>query len=212
MKITIIYDNTAFRKDLQADWGFSALVEAWGKKILFDTGGSGYILLSNMEKLEIVPEDIDDVFISHSHFDHVGGLSAFLDQNNDVTVWVPHSFRGVKNAKEIIHITGSRTLYAGIHSTGELDGIEQSLCIETQKGIVITAGCSHPKMEHMIGAASEFGNVYGIIGGLHGNRPESLKNLEMICATHCTQYKNEIKSLYPNKYIEGGAGKMIEIN
>lgn len=211
MKTTIIYDNTVFRKDLQADWGFSALVEAKGKKILFDTGGSGAILLSNMRKLGIAPQEIDDVFISHAHLDHTGGLAAFLDQNNDVKVWVPHSFRGVKNAKEIIAITNSRTLYDGIYSTGELEGIEQSLCVETQKGIVIIAGCSHPSMEHIINTASEFGKVYGIIGGLHGNRPESLKNLELICATHCTQYKQEIQSLYPEQYIEGGAGKVIEI-
>ncbi len=103
-------------------------------------------------------------------------------------------------------------LYEGIHSTGELDGIEQSLCIETPKGIVIIAGCSHPRMEHIISAASKFGKVYGIIGGLHGNRPESLKNVGLICSTHCTQYKQEIKSLYPERYIEGGAGKVIDVN
>lgn len=211
MKTTIIYDNTAFRRDLQANWGFSALVEAKGKRILFDTGGSGSILLSNMRKLKIIPKEIDDVFISHSHFDHTGGLSAFLDQNNEVKVWVPRSFRGVKNAKEVIVIENSRKLYEGIYSTGKLEGIEQSLCIQTHKGILIIAGCSHPRMEHIISAASQFGKVYGIIGGLHGNRPESLKNLDLICAVHCTQYKQEIKSLYPEKYIEGGAGKVIEI-
>ncbi len=211
MKTTIIYDNTAFRKDLQADWGFSALVEAKGRKILFDTGGSGSILLSNMRKLGIFPKEIDDVFISHAHFDHTGGLSAFLDRNRNVRVWVPRSFRGVKNAKEIISIEKSATLYEGIHSTGELEGIEQSLCIETQKGIVIMAGCSHPKMAHIIDAASEFGHVFGIIGGLHGNRPESLKDLDLICATHCTQYKEKIRTFYPEKYIEGGVGKVIEL-
>lgn len=211
MKTTIIYDNTAFRKDLQADWGFSALVEAKRKKILFDTGGSGSILLSNMGKLGIVPKEIDEVFISHSHFDHTGGLSTFLDQNNMVKVWVPRSFRGVKKAKEVIEIENSMKLYEGIYSTGELEGIEQSLCIETQKGIVIIAGCSHPRMENIIEAASEFGIVYGIIGGLHGNGPESLKDLNFICATHCTQYKQEIRYLYPKRYVEGGAGKVIVI-
>ncbi len=211
MKTTIIYDNTAFIKDLKPDWGFSALIEAKGKRILFDTGGRGSILLSNMSKLEISPEEIDEVFISHAHFDHTGGLSAFLDKNNEVKVWVPSSFRGVKNAKEIIEIENSTRLYEGIYSTGELEGIEQSLCIETQKGILIIAGCSHPKMDHIIDAASEFGKVYGIIGGLHGTRPESLKDLGLICATHCTQYKHEIMSLYPENYVEGGAGKVIEI-
>ena len=211
MKATIIYDNTAFRKDLQADWGFSALIEVKGKRILFDTGGSGSILLSNMRKLEIVPQEIDEVFISHAHFDHTGGLSAFLDQNNEVKVWVPPSFRGVKNVKEVIEIGNSMKLYEGIYSTGELENIEQFLCMETQKGIVIIAGCSHPRMKHIISAASEFGKVYGIIGGLHGNGPESLKNFNLICSTHCTQYKQEIKFLYPQSYIEGGVGKVIDI-
>jgi 7,8-dihydropterin-6-yl-methyl-4-(beta-D-ribofuranosyl)aminobenzene 5'-phosphate synthase len=209
MKATIIYDNTVFRRDLQADWGFSALIEAGGKRILFDTGASGSILLSNMSKLGIIPQEIDDVIISHAHFDHTGGLSAFLDQNNEANIWAPSSFRGVKNANAVIAIKNSRELYEGIYSTGELEGIEQCLCIQTLKGIVIIAGCSHPRMAHIIGAASEFGKVYGIIGGLHGNRPESLKNLDLICATHCTQFKKEIASLYPKAFIEGGAGKII---
>jgi len=211
MKITIVYDNTAFRKDLKADWGFSALVETKEKKILLDTGANGIILLSNMQKLGIIPKEIGEIFISHSHWDHTGGLSAFLDQNNEIKVWVPPSFRGVKNVREVIEVETPTKLYEGIYSTGELEGIEQSLCVETEKGIVIIAGCSHPEMEHILQVASQFGNVYGIIGGLHGTKPESLKNLNLICSTHCTQYKSEIKSLYPEKYIEGGAGRIIEI-
>jgi len=211
MRVTIVYDNTAFRKDLRADWGFSALVEAKEKTILFDTGGSGSILLSNMGKLGIAPDEISDVFISHAHFDHTGGLSAFLDQNNQVKIWLPRSFRGVKNAKEVIEVEAPARLYEGIYSTGELDGIEQSLCIDTRKGIVLVAGCSHPPMVDILEAASGFGNVYGIIGGLHGNRPESLKRFDLICATHCTQYQQEIASLYPDRYVGGGAGKVLEI-
>jgi len=211
MKVTIIYDNTTSRSDLRADWGFSALVEAHSKKILFDTGANGKILLGNMKKLGIAPKEIEDVFISHYHFDHTGGLSDFLDENNRVTVWIPPSFRGLRNAKEIIKLDTPQKLYDGIYSTGELEGIEQSLCIETEKGIVIIVGCSHPKIEHILDVASRFGKLYGIIGGLHGNRPETLKGLSLICATHCTQYKSEIKSLYPKEYVEGGAGKVIEI-
>ncbi|MFO7985292.1 MAG: MBL fold metallo-hydrolase [Desulfatiglandaceae bacterium] len=211
MRITIIYDNTAYRKALQSDWGFSALVEANNRKILFDTGGNGSILISNMAKLGINPEEITDVFISHAHFDHIGGLSTFLEQNNEVKVWLPPSFRGVKNATEIIPVKEPGKLYEGIYSTGQLEGIEQSLCVKTEKGIVVIAGCSHPRMEHILDTAAQFGEVYGIIGGFHGNRPESLKGLALICPTHCTQYIPEIKSMYPQQYIEGGAGKVIEI-
>jgi len=211
MKITIIYDNTAFRKDLRPSWGFSALVEAHGKHILFDTGGNGSILLSNMEKLGIDPGKTRDVFISHAHFDHTGGLSSFLEQNSDVTLWVPFSVRGVEHVKEVIEVKAPRKMYEGIYSTGELERIEQSLCVETEKGIVIVAGCSHPKMKHILDAAAQLGEVFGIIGGLHGNKPESLKDLGLICATHCSQYIREIQSLYPEKYVQGGAGRVIEI-
>ena len=211
MKITIIYDNTAYIKDLQADWGFSALIEIKERKILFDTGANGRILLSNMEKLKINPKEIEDIFISHLHWDHIGGLSSFLSLNNQVKLWIPSYFPEAKNAREIIEVKKPTRLYEGIYSTGELEGIEQSLCIETEKGIVIIAGCSHPRMENIIKTASQFGKVYGIIGGLHGTMPESLKDLDLICPTHCTQYKREIKSLYPKKYIEGGAGRIIEI-
>jgi len=211
MQTTIIYDNTVFRNDLQADWGFSALIEINGKKILFDAGASGSILLSNMSQLGIAPEDIDEVFISHAHFDHTGGLSAFLDQNNNVKIWIPPSFRGIKNVKELVEVAYKRELCEGIYSTGELGGIEQSLCIKTDKGIVIITGCSHPRMKDIINAASAFGKIYGIIGGLHGSKPESLKDFNLICATHCTQHKQEIMSLYPKSYVEGGAGKVINI-
>ncbi len=51
MKVTIVYDNEAYNNDLQADWGFSALVEVKNTpKILFDTGADGEILY----KLELL--------------------------------------------------------------------------------------------------------------------------------------------------------------
>ncbi len=211
MKITIVYDNTAFRKDLQANWGFSALVEVKKRKILFDTGANGGILLSNMKKLKIDPKEIGDVFISHLHWDHVGGLKDFLRVNNKVKLWVPSYFPVAEKAGKVIEIKKPRKLYDGVYSTGELDGIEQSLCVETKKGVVLIVGCSHPRMERILSIASKFGKVYGIIGGLHSTRPESLKALNLICPAHCTRYKAEIKFLYPEKCIEGGAGKVIEI-
>jgi len=211
MKVTIIYDNTTSRVDLEADWGFSALVESKTRKILFDTGADGRILLSNMQRLKINPKGIKDIFISHLHWDHTGGLSSFLEVNNQVKLWIPSYLSEAKSVKEFFEVKKPTELYEGIYSTGELEGIEQSLCVKTEKGIVIVVGCSHPRIEHILMTASQFGEIYGIIGGLHANRPQALRNLCLICATHCTQYKSEIKSLYPEKYIEGGVGKVIEV-
>ena len=226
MKITIVYDNTAFRlqpthpsshfwlrsewaPDLQADWGFAALIERENTpKILFDTGGNGKILLSNMEKLRIDPASIDEVFISHLHFDHTGGLSEFLKVNDKVKIYVPSSL-GLEN--EAI-LKEPQKIHENVFSTGELDGIEQSMGVLTGKGIVLVVGCSHPYMGNILNEAKQFGKLYAIIGGMHGfSEFELFKDINLICPTHCTQHKAELKKIYPQKYIEGGAGRIIEI-
>lgn len=213
MKITIIYDNTAYKKTLQADWGFSCLVEVENTpQILFDTGADGSILLSNMKKLNIDPYSINEIFISHAHFDHIGGLSAFLNVKSDIKLYAPVSFRGVHRAEEVISVSESIKIHENVFSTGELDHIEQSMAVKTHKGIVLIVGCSHPSMAHIFKAASQFGKVYAIVGGLHGfSEYELYTNLKLICPTHCTQHKAEIKSWYEKETIEGGAGRIIEL-
>jgi len=74
MKITIIYDNEVWKEGLKADWGFSCLLEAYGKKILFDTGANGSIIHDNIEKLNIDHTTIEEIFISHAHWDHTVGI------------------------------------------------------------------------------------------------------------------------------------------
>jgi len=212
MKVTIVYDNTAFRKDLRPDWGFSALIEIENTpRILFDTGTDGNILLGNMKELQIDPAAIDEVFISHFHFDHTGGISEFLKVNQKAKFYVPPSFPGPSN-REVIPLAKPTKIHENIISTGELEGIEQSMGVVTNKGIIVINGCSHPYMGHILDAARQFGELYGIIGGLHGfSEFELFKDLKMICPTHCTQHKTALKKLYPRQYIEGGAGRIIEV-
>jgi len=212
MKLTIIYDNTALKPDLTADWGFSCLIQSDDlPTILFDTGANGNILISNMEKLHIDPGDVEIVFISHNHFDHTGGLSAFLTVNNQVTIFVPQSLRGIRNVKEVVHVTDAMKISENVYSTGELENIEQSMAVKTDKGLVLVNGCSHPSMSNILDKVSEFGKVYAVVGGFHGfSEFELFKDMELICPTHCTQQKKEIESLYADQVIEGGAGKIIE--
>ncbi len=213
MKATIVFDNTTTRPDLTADWGFSCIIETDEQTILFDTGANGKILLNNMQKLNFDPKRIQTVFISHNHFDHVGGLSAFLNENSDVVLYVPQSLRGVRKAKKVIYIDDkARKLADGMYTTGELEGIEQSLVLQSAKGLVLFVGCSHPDMKNILTAASQFGKLYGIIGGLHGFDQYALfDNLALICPTHCTQHKQEIRQRFADKVIEGGVGTVIEV-
>lgn len=111
----------------------------------------------------------------------------------------------------MVKIRGPKKIHDGVFSTGELDDIEQSLAVETERGIEVITGCSHLLMNQILESASRFGQPYGIIGGLHGTKLESLDGLGLICATYCTQRKKEIESRSPDKYTEGGAGRVIEL-
>ncbi len=211
MKITLLYDNEAYLKSLRSDWGFSCLVQSGGKNILFDTGARGSILLANMHALGIRPEVIDLVFISHPHWDHTGGLSNFL-KLHPTRVYIPAGCPEPRHATEVIRVQNSLKIEETIFSTGALDNFEQSMVISQPKGLVVIAGCSHPGVGRILSAASKIGNVRALIGGLHGfSEFELIKNLELICPAHCTRYARQIQGLYPQKFIGGGAGKIIEL-
>lgn len=95
VKFTTLVDNTAkFSSQLWAEHGFAILIEADNKKILFDTGQSGDVLLHNVEQLDIDLTDLDAVVLSHGHYDHTGGLNAVLKIAKKVNIYVhPDIFR-----------------------------------------------------------------------------------------------------------------------
>ena len=88
-KVTILYDAFGESKQLTKDWGFSALVEHHGKRILFDTGNDAAIFEHNVQALGIDLTKLDFVVISHRHADHTTGLRYVLQVNPGVTVYVP---------------------------------------------------------------------------------------------------------------------------
>ncbi len=75
------------------EWGFCALVEVDGKKILFDTGARPETVLNNIRELQIDLTDVTEVFISHNHQDHTGGLNSLkkvLSETNPNALSVAH--------------------------------------------------------------------------------------------------------------------------
>jgi len=88
-RVTILYDAFSDNKAVTKDWGFSALVEHDGKRILFDTGNNPEIFEHNVKGLNVDLTKLDFVVISHRHTDHASGLKYLLKINPDVTVYVP---------------------------------------------------------------------------------------------------------------------------
>jgi 7,8-dihydropterin-6-yl-methyl-4-(beta-D-ribofuranosyl)aminobenzene 5'-phosphate synthase len=87
-RVTILYDAFSDNKSVTKDWGFSALVEHDGKRILFDTGNNPENFEHNVKALDIDLTKLDFVVISHRHTDHASGLKYLLKINPDVTVYV----------------------------------------------------------------------------------------------------------------------------
>ncbi len=88
-RITILYD--AFGKDaaMTKDWGYAALVEINGKRILFDTGDDPAIFAKNVKAKGVDLTKLDFVVLSHRHGDHTSGVSYLLSVNPKIKIYAP---------------------------------------------------------------------------------------------------------------------------
>jgi 7,8-dihydropterin-6-yl-methyl-4-(beta-D-ribofuranosyl)aminobenzene 5'-phosphate synthase len=81
LKITVLVTNLAGDpREGDGEWGYSALVEADGHRFLYDTGASPDLVLRNARLLKIDLSNVEDVVLSHNHWDHVGGLLSLREE------------------------------------------------------------------------------------------------------------------------------------
>lgn len=223
MKATNIYDSGDSHEGLTSAWGLSILKRARRQNILFDCGWDGGILLKNMASLEFSPADIDKVFLSHQHWDHISGLNHVLDSAGNIDVHVPSSFsenmkKEISKKATLIEEKNPRQISKGLYTTGELKGShkstvvwEQSIAVDSEEGLVVFTGCSHSGVEQILKRARKFGVVKGLVGGFHGfSKLDVLSGLKFIAPCHCTKHTSEIKAKYPEKYACFKLGDTIE--
>jgi len=188
--IPLIEYNTV-NDQLTGEQGVSYLITVDDKKILFDFGlnqasTQPSALLKNMSHLGLSLSDIDYMFLSHKHIDHVGGGEAV--QNNTIstggqdalikgkTLYTPDAL--IHNEAVVEVITEPQILSPGVVSSGGISETywlagtitEQSLAINVEgKGIVLIVGCGHHTIEKLIKRTKELFDepIYAIIGGLH---------------------------------------------
>lgn len=94
-RITILHDAFGRHPGLMKEWGFAALVEFGGKRILFDTGNSSPTFARNCRSLGVDLADLDYGVISHRHGDHTSGLRHLLDVNPKLPIYTPDETYGV---------------------------------------------------------------------------------------------------------------------
>jgi 7,8-dihydropterin-6-yl-methyl-4-(beta-D-ribofuranosyl)aminobenzene 5'-phosphate synthase len=88
-RVTILYDAFGPASALQKDWGFAALIEYGGRRILFDTGNDADIFARNVERLGVDLTRLDAAVISHRHGDHTTGLDVLIAANPTVPIYTP---------------------------------------------------------------------------------------------------------------------------
>ena len=94
-QITILYDAFGQASQMQKDWGYAALIEFGGKRILFDTGNNPETLAHNAQVKGVDLSRLYFVVMSHRHGDHMGGLSFVLKINPRVKIYAPKEGFGV---------------------------------------------------------------------------------------------------------------------
>jgi 7,8-dihydropterin-6-yl-methyl-4-(beta-D-ribofuranosyl)aminobenzene 5'-phosphate synthase len=94
-RITVLHDSFGRPSGLRQEWGFAALVEFGGRRILFDTGNSARTFALNVAALRIDLLSLDYAVISHRHGDHTSGLNHLLEVNPRLTIFAPQETYGV---------------------------------------------------------------------------------------------------------------------
>jgi len=232
LRVTVIYDNNPYKEGLETAWGFSCLISGLEKTILFDTGGDGSVLLSNMKKLGIDPEEIDLIVLSHMHWDHRGGVYHFLKQNQHGTLYLPKSFSihfkadVQRYGTKVVEVQEPMEICEQVYSSGELGRSikEQSLIIQTDRELILITGCAHPGIVKIVRKAKKLlkDEVFLVMGGFHLGEKSKDAIAEIISdfkklgvrfvgPCHCSgdTVRQVFEREYQNKFIPIGVGTVV---
>ena len=237
MRISILYDNQPCRDQFRYGWGFSCLIDG---RILFDTGEAPDSLFHNMNQLKVNPKKIEAVVISHDHWDHTGGLWELLKHKKGLKVFACPGFSSAFKKRvsvlegTLIESSGFRKIDARISVTGEIPGKykdgfmpEQALMVNTETGVLMITGCSHPGIVTMAEKAKKcFPSlpISTILGGFHlmNETPEMIDSVISdlmklgvlkIGPTHCTGENAGVifQKRFGENYTSIGAGSQLEL-
>ncbi len=230
--LTVLVDNEP-GEGLRGSWGLSILVEAGGRRVLFDADTEPDVLEFNAKRLGVDLGGVDFAVLSHPHSDHYGGFEFVGRVAPGLTVYVPRGSGRVARllrgwGLKPVEVSEAARLGGGFATTGPLEGVymgrgipEQALVVILDGGeAAVLVGCSHPGVDNLVEAAVRAFGVKPVlvIGGFHGPSRETLDRLASlvdgrICAIHCSgeEAKRYVRERYPEKACDARTGSVIEL-
>jgi len=231
--LTILYDNYKYEEGYKNNWGFSCLIEGAGPTILFDTGSKDGILMHNFKAAGKDPQDVDMIILSHIHSDHTGGITEFLEAKTGIDVYMPQSFpdefkKGIEaQGAHVVLVSDDKKIRDNVWSTGEMGSriIEQSLVIQTPRGLIVITGCAHPGIEKIVAKAMEIKDekILLVMGGFHllqtGTDAVEIiarefkdQSVKYAAPTHCSGDATIkiFQEVFGEQYLKLGTGKVLK--
>ena len=230
-KLTIVYDNNPFDPRLKPARGFACWIETGKTTILFDAGGDPTILMSNLSVLGLNPKQIDTIVLSHNHNDHMTGLDALLLYCPFVEVFFPAAFpyeteEHLGKCNYVVPVSKSFLITECCRTTGEMGHtvVEQSLIVQTSKGLIVVTGSAHPGICEIVQKAKMYGDVFMVVGGFDLSAKSS-REIEMVVSElrqlgvqkvapcHCTgeQAIQHFRMRFGVDFIQTGVGTVISV-
>lgn len=114
--------------------GNTTYVETKETKILIDAGNSSKYILSKLEELNINPNDLDAILITHTHVDHIKGLPVLLKKINPCVYITKEMYPSLEYLENYQIITTDKLNIKDI----EIDIIKTSHDAEGSVGYILT--------------------------------------------------------------------------
>lgn len=233
VKITVLYDNRSDNPALQEGWGFSALVEFQGSKILFDTGGDPDAFFANASRLQLSFSEVTHLLFSHRHWDHVAGIKELAAQlKTNTPLYVPKTFPWIllRKAHKLSRakiVRSHEEIAPNIYALVLRGGFwlyELALVIKTPNGLGVVTGCGHPGIVQILEKAQGlFGEkVDFVLGGFHllftpaARCAEIVKqlqnmNVHQVAPCHCSgdHVIRQFQAAYGAHFFKVGTGSVL---